>query len=57
VAASGEATPVEDGHYQVTLASDVTSKLPAGASRVEIAVVPIPVAVPSFTSLDFVVVP
>jgi peptide/nickel transport system substrate-binding protein len=57
VAATGDATPVEDGHYQVTLAADATSKLPAGASRIEVAVVPIPVAVPSFTSLDFVTVP
>jgi peptide/nickel transport system substrate-binding protein len=57
VADTGEATAVADGQYQVTLAADVTSKLPAGASRLEIAVVPIPVAVPSFTSLDFVVVP
>jgi hypothetical protein len=53
----GDATAVEDGHYQVTLGSDVTSKLPAGAARLEIAVVPIPVAVPSFTSFDFVAVP
>ena len=57
VAATGEATPVEDGHYQVTLDADATSKLTAGASRLEVAVVPIPVAVPSFTSLDFVSVP
>jgi peptide/nickel transport system substrate-binding protein len=57
VAETGEATAVADGQYQVTLAADVTSQLPAGASRLEIAVVPIPVAVPSFTSLDFVVVP
>ena len=57
VAETGEATPVEDGHYQVTLSADATSKLPAGASRLEVAVVPIPVAVPSFTSLDFVSVP
>jgi peptide/nickel transport system substrate-binding protein len=57
VADTGEATAVADGQYQVSLPADVTSKLPAGASRLEIAVVPIPVAVPSFTSLDFVVVP
>jgi peptide/nickel transport system substrate-binding protein len=57
VAESGEATPVEDGHYQVTLSADATSKLQAGASRLEVAVVPIPVAVPAFTSIDFVVVP
>ena len=57
VAATGDATAVEDGHYQVTLTADITSKLPSGASRIEVAVVPIPVAVPSFTSLDFVAVP
>ena len=54
---TGEATAVADGQYQVTLDADKTSKLPAGASRLEIAVVPIPVAVPSFTSIDFVAVP
>lgn len=57
VAATGDATAVEDGHYQVTLSADQTSKLQSGASRIEVAVVPIPVAVPSFTSLDFVAVP
>lgn len=57
VAATGDAEPVADGSYQVTLDADTTSKLPSGASRIEIAVVPIPVAVPSFTSLDFVAVP
>jgi hypothetical protein len=57
VVAVGDATPVEDGHYQVTLGADVTSKLPTGSARIEVAVVPIPVAVPSFTSLDFVAVP
>jgi peptide/nickel transport system substrate-binding protein len=57
VAAVGDATAVADGQYQVTLDADTTSNLPSGASRLEIAVVPIPVAVPSFTSLDFVAVP
>jgi len=57
VAATGDATAVEDGHYQVTLTADQTSKLQSGASRIEVAVSPIPVAVPSFTSLDFVAVP
>jgi peptide/nickel transport system substrate-binding protein len=57
VADTGEATAVGDGQYQVTLGADVTSELEAGASRLEVAVVPIPVAVPSFTSLDFVVIP
>ena len=53
----GDATAVADGQYQVTLSPDVTSKLPTGSARLEVAVVPIPVAVPSFTSLDFVAVP
>jgi peptide/nickel transport system substrate-binding protein len=57
VAAVGDAAAVEDGHYQITLDADTTSELPSGASRLEIAVVPVPVAVPSFTSLDFVAVP
>ena len=57
VAGSGDATAVADGQYRITLGADQTSNLPSGASRLEIAVVPIPVAVPSFTSLDFVAVP
>jgi len=57
VVATGEATAAEDGHYQVVLGPDVTSKLSAGASKIEVAVLPIPVVVPSFTSLDFVTVP
>jgi peptide/nickel transport system substrate-binding protein len=57
VAGSGDATAVADGQYQVVLSADQTSSLPSGASRLEIAVVPVPVAVPSFTSLDFVAIP
>jgi peptide/nickel transport system substrate-binding protein len=57
VASVGDSSAVEDGHYQVTLPSDVTSKLQSGASRLEVAAVLTPVAVPSFTSLDFVAVP
>lgn len=57
VAATGDATAVGDGQYQVVLSADQTSNLPAGASRIEVAVVPLPVAVPSFTSLDFVAIP
>lgn len=57
VVASGEATAAGDGRYQVVLGSDVTSKLVAGSHKIEVAVVPIPVAIPAFTSLDFVVGP
>lgn len=53
----GDATAVADGQYQVTLGSDVTSNLPTGSARLEVAVVPISVAIPSFTSFDFVAVP
>jgi peptide/nickel transport system substrate-binding protein len=53
----GDATAVADGQYQVTLGSDVTSNLPTGSARLEVAVVPTSVAIPSFTSFDFVAVP
>ena len=53
----GDATAIADGQYQVTLDAATTSSLPTGSARLEVAVVPIPVAIPSFTSLDFVAVP
>ncbi len=53
----GDATALADGQYQVTLDAATTSKLPTGSARLEVAVVPIPVAIPSFTSFDFVAVP
>ena len=57
VVSVGDATAVGDGQYQVTLPADVTSELPTGSARLEVAVVPIPVAIPSFTSFDFVAIP
>jgi len=53
----GDATAISDGQYQVTLTSEETAKLPTGSARLEVAVAPIPVAIPSFTSYDFVAVP
>src|SRR6185503_16047076 len=53
----GLANLLSEGQYQVTLAPDTTSKLPNGSARLELAVVPIPVAIPAFTSLDFVAIP
>jgi hypothetical protein len=53
----GSATYVSDGHYQIILSAATTAKLPTGAVRLEVAVVPVPVAVPAFTSLDFVAIP
>lgn len=57
VVSVGDATAIEDGQYQVTLATDETAKLPTGSARLEVAVVPTSVAIPSFTSFDFVAVP
>ena len=57
VVSTGEAEAKEDGHYQVVLGSDTTSKLVAGSDKIEVAVVPIPVAIPAFTSISFVVIP
>ena len=57
VISTGEATAVADGHYQAVIGPDVTSKLTAGSYKLEVAVVPIPVAIPAFTSINFVVVP
>jgi len=57
VVSVGNAAPVADGQYQVTLSSAETAKLVTGSARLEVAVVPIPVAIPSFTSFDFVAVP
>ena len=47
----------EDGVYTLTIPADVSSKLVAGAGRIETAAVLVPVAIPAFTSLDYVVVP
>ncbi len=55
--ATGEATAVADGHWQAVLGPDVTSKFTAGSYKIEVAVVPIPVAVSAFSSMDFVAVP
>ena len=51
----GQAEASGDGLYQITLGSDVTSELPTGSARLEAVVVPTPVAIPAFTSIDFVV--
>lgn len=51
----GEATATGDGSYEIVLDADITSKLVEGSDKLEVAVVPIPVAIPAFSSLDFVV--
>jgi peptide/nickel transport system substrate-binding protein len=54
---AGVAVAGSDGVYTLTVPTDVTAKLVAGAGRIEAAAVLIPVAIPAFTSLDYVVVP
>lgn len=57
VALVGTAEFVADGQYKVVLTADVTAKLEAGSNKIEIAVIPLPVSVPSFTSMEFVTTP
>jgi peptide/nickel transport system substrate-binding protein len=57
VVSVGNAAAVEDGHYQVVLGGELTSKLSAGSAKIEVAVVPIPVAIPAYASLEFVALP
>ena len=52
----GNAEAVGEGQFQVTLSADATSQLETGSAKLEVAVVPIPVAIPAFTSFEFVVV-
>lgn len=57
LASVGSAEAVEDGLWQITLSADDTAALEAGANRLEVAVVPNSVSIPSFASLEFVTVP
>ncbi|MEM7131376.1 MAG: ABC transporter substrate-binding protein [Chloroflexota bacterium] len=57
LAISGEAESIEDGLFQVVLTAEQTAELETGANRVEIAVVPKLVSVPTFGSVEFVTVP
>ncbi|MBL8063149.1 MAG: hypothetical protein JNK32_09040 [Anaerolineales bacterium] len=56
VVAVGTAAAVGEGQFQVVLDAETTSKLEIGSAKLEVAVVPIAVAIPAFTSFDFVVV-
>jgi peptide/nickel transport system substrate-binding protein len=46
-----------DGAYTLTIPADTTGALTAGTGRIEAAVIVYPVAVPTFSALDYVVVP
>lgn len=53
----GQVEATTDGQYAVILPADVTSKLEAGSNKLEVAVVPLTVAIPAFTSIEFVTAP
>jgi peptide/nickel transport system substrate-binding protein len=57
VASVGQATLVADGQYSVVVPADATANLEAGASKVEVAVIPFTVAIPTFQSFEFVLAP
>jgi peptide/nickel transport system substrate-binding protein len=54
IVAKGDATAVEDGHFTVTLAKDVTSKLEAGSNKLVIAISSKVVSIPTFATYEFV---
>ena len=54
IAEVGTALAVAEGQYSVTLSADTTGMLEAGANKLEVAVLAIPVSVPSFSTLEFV---
>ena len=53
----GSAEAVADGQYAVVLSGEDTGTLVAGSNKLEVAVIPLPVAVPTFSSLEFVTAP
>jgi peptide/nickel transport system substrate-binding protein len=48
---------VADGQYLVTIPADITGALEAGASKMEVAVVPFTVSIPTFSAFEFVTIP
>jgi peptide/nickel transport system substrate-binding protein len=54
LATSGVATAAEDGHFQVLLSKDVTSKLEAGSNKLIVAVSSKVVSIPTFVTYEFV---
>lgn len=53
----GEAEAVQDGLWKVVLTAEATAKLATGSARLEVAVAPVVVAIPTFASLGFVALP
>jgi hypothetical protein len=48
------AEAVVDGQYRIVLSKELTAGLEAGTNKLEVAVIPLPVAIPAFTSIPFV---
>ncbi len=54
VVATGEAEAAGEGQFSVKLGADATGKLVSGANKIEVAVSPKSVSVPSFAAFEFV---
>ena len=54
LALTGTAEAVEDGLWQITLSAEETAGLESGANKLEVAVAPLRVSIPTFSSLEFV---
>ena len=52
----GEASSTADGQWQIRLSGEQTRNLPAGSNRLEVAVAPRLVSIPSFDSIQFATV-
>lgn len=50
----GEATAIEEGHFQVVLTTDMTSKLEAGSNKLMVAISSNLVSIPTFATYEFV---
>ena len=57
VALVGDAEFVADGQYKVVLPAELSATLEAGSNKVEVAVIPMLVSVPTFASMEFVTTP
>jgi len=54
LAFTGDAVAVADGVYEIVLDAATTGQLEVGSNRLEVAVAPIIISIPSFDSLEFV---
>lgn len=54
LALTGNAEAVDDGLWQITLSAEDTANLESGANKLEVAVAPLRVSIPTFSSVEFV---